>query len=77
MTDDKNIIETFKSKKINRYVSNLLSYCPFFLRYPFRLFIYLISKSFKSPSYLIILFIIFAIIKRVVRTNTYYWSWAY
>lgn len=64
-----------KSKKNIEHFSMLdgiLSYLPFFVRYPLMFFLYLLQKSLTNPLYLIALFILFMIIKRVVKMNTYY-----
>ena len=61
-----------KKKVIEKFgmVDNLLSYLPFFVRYPLMFFMFLIQKSLTNPLYLIALFILFMVIKRVVRSHT-------
>ena len=53
-------------------LDGVLSYLPFFVRYPLMGFLFLLKKSLTNPLYLIALFILFMVIKRVVKTNTYY-----
>ena len=67
---------TRKDKKKNKIVEkfgmvdNALSFLPFFVRYPLMFFLYLLQKSLTNPLYLLVLFVLFMIIKRVVRTHT-------
>ena len=68
------------SKKINNKkniehfiaIQTALSFLPFFIRYPLMFFLFLLQKSLTNPLYLIALFILFMIIKRVVKMNTFY-----
>jgi hypothetical protein len=57
---------------LERYI---LVYFPFFIRIPIETFLWLISKGFKNPIYFLVLFALFAFIKKVVRSNTYEWSY--
>ena len=68
------VIEHFK---LWGWVESTLSYFPFFIYYPIKGFIFLIYKSFSNPIYIIVMFILFAVIRKVVRSNTYEWAWAY
>ena len=74
---NKNVIEGFsfprnKNGLLEKYI---LVYFPFFIRIPLELFLWLLSKGFKNPVYFLILFCLFAFIKKVVRSNTYEWSY--
>jgi len=55
-------------------IESLLSFFPFFIRYPLMFFLFLVQKSITNPLYLLAIFIIFMIIKRVVKTNTFYFE---
>ena len=65
-----------KKKIVERFgmVDDALSFLPFFVRYPLMFFLYLLQKSLSNPLYLLALFILFMIIKRVVKTHTFYVS---
>ena len=52
----------------------MLWYLPFFVRWPLQLFYWMLSKGFSNPLYFGALFILFTIIKRVVKNNTFDWS---
>ena len=74
---NKNVVENFefpRNKKgiLEKYI---LVYFPFFIRIPVELFLWVLGKGFKNPVYFLILFASFAIIKKVVRSNTYEWSY--
>ena len=60
----KKIIEHFN------VIESLLWFFPFFIRYPCLFFLYLLQKSLTNPLYLIGLFILFMVIKKVVRMHT-------
>ena len=55
-------------------IEGLLWYFPFFVRWPLQFFYWMIKKGFSNPLYIAGLFIIFTIIKRVVKNNTFDWS---
>jgi len=74
---NKNVVENFelpRNKKgfLERYI---LVYFPFFIRIPIETFLWLLGKGFTNPVYFLVLFALFAFIKKVVRSNTYEWSY--
>jgi hypothetical protein len=72
--NNKKIIEHFK---LYGWLDNILGFLPFFIYYPIKGFLFLLYKSTQNPLYLLVLFVIFAIIRKVVRSNTHEWAWAY
>lgn len=66
------IVERFAKK--NSFIDDLLLYLPFFVRWPIQFFLWVLIKGMSNPLYLLGLFALFTIIKRVVKNNTYEWS---
>ena len=63
-----------KKKVVEKFgmIDDTLSFFPFFVRYPLMFFLYLLQKSLFNPLYLLVLFVLFMVIKRVVKTHTFY-----
>lgn len=68
--------ESKKKKKSNSesLIDGLLWYLPFFVRWPVKFFFWAFFKGLTNPLYLLGLFVLFTVIKRVVKNNTFEWS---
>lgn len=63
----------YKQRLVEHFsmIEDLLSFFPFFIRYPLMFFLFLAHKALTNPLYLLSIFIIFMIMKRVVKMNTF------
>ena len=68
------IKENFASSRSQGLIDGLLLYLPFFVRWPVKFFFWAFFKGLTNPLYLLGLFILFTVIKRVVKNNTFEWS---
>ena len=73
----KKVMENFDLPRNRGFLEDyVLVYFPFFIRIPIETFLWLLGKGFKNPIYFLVLFALFAFIKKVVRSNTYDWSYS-
>jgi|TARA_B100000524_G_scaffold339097_1_gene231114 hypothetical protein len=64
------IKENFDSSKSASFIDGILWYLPFFVKWPIKFFFWAFFKGLTNPIYIIGLFILFTVIKRVVKNNT-------
>lgn len=63
-----------KKSRSDSLIDEILLFLPFFVRWPVKFFFWAFFKGLTNPLYLLGLFVLFTVIKRVVKNNTFEWS---